>query len=180
MAETCPETENGPLQPQDGLKVHIACYRGVQEAYYEFPPSGIVKITGPNGSGKSTILSAISWCLYGTPTETANFTKKAADRGRTKVVVEVPPTLTSTGNWLIVTRQSCPHTLDVQVLAVRSPSASPGRGPVTKFLQKQRDARLPPAPSRQTKKSSTWRSARKACGRDFPTSPTANANTSSP
>lgn len=104
----------------DRLRLDITCFRAIEQASYSFPPSGIVKISGPNGSGKSTILSALAWGLYGKPRDTVNFTRKTGGKNPTRVVVEVPPALTSTGVSLIVTRTSNPHTLDVEVVVADS------------------------------------------------------------
>ena len=113
----------------DRITVAIRNFKCCEDKIVTLPTSGTVKLTGPNGSGKSTILNAISWCLYGIPGTTVDYSKKESTRKPAKVVVELPPSLTSSGRWMKVTRKTQPHTLEVKLLEKREVQDASPRSP---------------------------------------------------
>lgn len=100
------ETYSSNMQVPDAerLKIDISHFRGIRSKKFSIPSHGLVKIKGSNGSGKSTLLNALSWCLFGIPGDTQDFTESRTRRDTCKVSVHLPGNLTTSGRPISVTR----------------------------------------------------------------------------
>lgn len=100
----------------DQLVVHVERYRGLKEKTLSFDTKGLIKINGNNGSGKTTFLNALSWCLYGVPSETHDYTEARTKRSSACVTVTIPGAMTLSGRRMRITRKSRPNLLSCQYL----------------------------------------------------------------
>lgn len=90
------------------LRVTFHQFRCWQDLVIEAPIGGITLVKGSSGVGKTTILQGITWCLYG---NTRLVAPNHLEKAKTRVIVDLPYTLSGVRDNLSINRQRNPNRL---------------------------------------------------------------------